>query len=336
MKPHKQTVAFGTTAVILVMAILLPKLWATEHQKDFGATPTLVEAAPLTTAVQPARPATEPLIPANEILQYANPDQLYLRSGVALVMDEHDGTLLYAKDIDQQRPIASLTKLMTAMVTLDAGLPLDELITVTRQDRDTLRGTHSRLPFGAVVTRYDLLHAALAASENRAAAALARTYPGGTAAFVQAMNAKAQALGMTRTHYEDSSGLNSNDVSTARDLAKLIAATNKYPLFHAWTTTGQFSITDRRNGSPIRYFNTNRLVRRGKWNIELSKTGYTADAGNCIVMETTIGDQPMIIVLLNSWGKLTKFADSDRIRHWLLKTERRIPGVNQTVASAQS
>ncbi len=164
MKPHKQTFAFGTTAVIIVMAILLPKIWATEHQENFTTAPTLVEAAPLTTAVQPAHPANEPLIPATEILRYANPDQLYLRSGVALVMDEHDGTMLYTKDIDEQRPIASLTKLMTAMVTLDAGLPLDERITITRQDRDMLRGTHSRLPFGAIVTRYDLLHAALAAS----------------------------------------------------------------------------------------------------------------------------------------------------------------------------
>jgi len=336
MKPHKQTVAFGTAASIVVMALLLPKIWATEHQRGLSSPPTLAEAAPHTIATIPVRQATTPMTPATEILRYSDPDQLFLRSGVALVMDEHEGTLLYAKDIDQQRPIASLTKLMTAMVTLDAGLPLDELITITRADRDTLRGTHSRLHFGTVLTRYDLLHAALAASENRAAAALSRAYPGGRAAFVQAMNAKAQALGMTRTHYADGTGLDSNDVSTARDLAKLITETNKYPLFQTLTTTGQFHITDRHTGAVIRFFNTNRLIRRGTWDIELSKTGYTADAGNCITMETTIGDRPVIIVLLNSWGKYSKFADADRIRHWLLKTERRIPHFNQTVASAKS
>lgn len=335
MRSPKQTVALGTAAGIIAMALLLPKIWATEHREDFPAPPTLAETVPPSAPVVPASQQSKSMTPAADILRYANPDQLFLRSGVALVMDEQDGTLLYSKDIDQQRPIASLTKLMTAMVILDANLPFDQLLTITREDRDTLRGSHSRLQFDTVLTRYDMLHAALAASDNRAAAALARTYPGGKAAFVQAMNAKAQALGMTSTHYVDSTGLNNDDVSTARDLAKLIAATNNYPLFRKLTTTGIFAVTNRRTGATIRFFNTNRLIRRGTWRIELSKTGYTSDAGNCIAMETKIGGRPMIIVLLNSWGKLSKFADSDRIRHWLLRSERRIPHFNQTLASAK-
>ncbi len=335
MRPHKQTVALGTAAGIIVMALLLPKIWATEHRQDFPSQTTLTEVVPPTAALPPSQAVSKLSAPTDELMHYANPDQLFLRSGVALVMDERDGALVYSKDIDQQRPIASLTKLMTAMVVLDANLPFDQLITITRADRDTLRGSHSRIQFGTVLTRYDTLHAALAASDNRAAAALARTYPGGTAAFVQAMNAKAQALGMTSTHYVDSTGLNNNDESTARDLAKLVAATNNYPLFRKLTTTGIFSITNRRTGSIIRFFNTNRLIRRDTWHIELSKTGYTSNAGNCIAMETRIGGRPMIIVLLNSWGKLSKFADSDRIRHWLLRAEHKIPHYSQTLASAR-
>jgi len=259
-----------------------------------------------------------------QILRYARPSKLFLRSSVALVMDQREGAILYGRDIDVPRPIASLTKLMTSLVTLQAGLPLDEPVTITRADRDRLRGTKSRLRYGTVLSRHDLLHAALGASDNRAAAALGRTYPGGKQAAVQAMNLKAEQLGMTETQFRDTSGLHSGNVSTARDLAKLVAEMEKHPLFRTLSTTGRFSVTDRRSGKKIPFLNTNRLVRRDAWDIGLSKTGYTADAGNCLVMQTKIAERPLIIVLLNSWGKLSKFGDSNRIRKWLLNIERRV------------
>jgi D-alanyl-D-alanine endopeptidase (penicillin-binding protein 7) len=246
-----------------------------------------------------------------------------LRSSVALVMDEREGVMLYGRNVEEPHPIASVTKLMTAMVTLDGHLPMDEIITIAPEDRDRLRGSASRLRIGVKLTRHDLLLAALAASDNRAAAALARTYPGGRVAMLRAMNDKARQLKMLNTHYADPAGLNNDSVSTARDLATLVESAVKYPLIQEFTTTGEFTVTDRRRNKPIEFVNTNRLVRSSAWDINLSKTGYTDDAGNCLVMQAVIGRRPVIIVLLNSWGKLSKYGDSQRIREWLLRNERR-------------
>lgn len=259
-----------------------------------------------------------------ELARYTKARAPGLRSSAALVMDQREGVVLYGLNEDEQRPIASVTKLMTAMVTLDADLPMQERITIVKEDRDSLRGSRSRIPIGAVLTRYDLLLAALAASDNRAAAALARTYPGGRAAALRAMNDKARRLGMRDTHYADPAGLHSGSVSTARDLALMMRAAAKYHTVRELSTTGRFVVTDhRRRGRNIELINTNRLVRSSTWNIGLSKTGYISEAGNCLVMETVIGDRPVIIVLLNSWGKLSKYGDANRIRDWLLKSERR-------------
>ncbi|MDA8364076.1 MAG: D-alanyl-D-alanine endopeptidase [Gammaproteobacteria bacterium] len=345
MKYHKQHIALATTAVIIVAAILLPKIWAVEHQTDFTRPLAAAETAPSATraasAAVPAAAAASPpatlLNRADLFLRYADPYQLYLRSGSAEVIDARDGTVLYAKDDDVQRPIASLTKLMTAMVILDAHLPMDRLITIRRADRDTFRGSSSRLPFGTVLTRYDTLHVALAASDNRAAAALARTFPGGKAAFVQAMNAKAQALGMTNTRYVDSTGLYNGDVSTAADIAKLIRAAGGYPLLHKFTTTELFSVSNRRTGHIIRFRNTDLLVGNRSWKIQLSKTGYTSNAGQCLAMETMIANRPVIIVLMDGWGWEARFADARRVRRWILSTDRRIPDYfNERLASARS
>jgi D-alanyl-D-alanine endopeptidase (penicillin-binding protein 7) len=242
-------------------------------------------------------------------------------------MDDREGVMLYGRNVDRPRPIASLTKLMTALVILDSGLSLDEQIKITRDDRDRLRGTRSRLGFNAVFTRHDLLRAALGASDNRAAAALARTFPGGQEAMVQAMNAKAQELGMTQTRYADSSGLDNSNVSTARDLTRLVAEASKRQMFHALTTTASFRITDQASGRELAYHNTNRLLRKESWDIALSKTGYTAAAGNCLLMQTTIGERPLTIVLLNSWGKYSRYGDAKRIQQWLQKAERRVPNI---------
>jgi len=247
----------------------------------------------------------------------------FLRSSSALLVDEQAGVTLLGRNVDEQHPIASLTKLMTAMVTLDKKLPLDETITISPADRDRLRGSASRLRIGVKLSRRDTLLAALAASDNRAADALARTYPGGRAAMLRAMNDKARRLGMHDTHFADPAGLDNDSMSTASDVAEMVAAAAKYRLIHQFTTTGEFSVTDRRNGRHIDFINTNRLVRRSSWDINLSKTGYTDDAGNCLVMQAVIAARPVIIVLLNSWGKLSKYGDSVRIRNWLLKNERR-------------
>ena len=171
---------------------------------------------------QPPESATASYITAEEIIQYGQPNRLSLKSGVAIIMDDREGVMLYGRNVDRQRPIASLTKLMTALVIINSGLSLDEPIKITREDRDRLRGTRSRLPFGGVFTRQDLLRTALGASDNRAATALARTYPGGQDAMVQAMNATAKELGMLNTHFADASGLDNGNVSTARDLTRLV------------------------------------------------------------------------------------------------------------------
>jgi len=263
-------------------------------------------------------------VPTQRLKEHLNPKGLYLHSSTALVMDRAEGVLLYDKEVDKKMPIASLTKLMTAMVILDAKLDLDEKIRIKRKDRDRLRGSKSRLSYGTILTRLDMIKISLMASENRATKALARTYPGGRKAFIQAMNDKAQTLQMSNTTFKDASGLHSGNISTARDLVKLVVASSRYSMIRQMTSTGRSYVTDLRAGWQVEFFNTNRLVRRKNWDISLSKTGYIADSGHCLVMETTIANREVIIVLLNSWGKLSKFDDSNRIRHWIQKAEKRV------------
>lgn len=265
-------------------------------------------------------------VSAADIIRHGKPERLGLRSRVALVWDDREGVPLYGRSIDEPRSIASLTKLMTALVILESGLPLDEVILMAPEDRDTLKRTTSHLPIGAALTRYDLLHAALASSDNRAAAALGRTWPGGMAAFIQAMNDKAEQLGMTRTRFADPTGLLAGNISTASDLVKLVAVAHQQPLFRVLSTDGEFTLLNRANGQSIAMHNTNRLLRaESSWDIRLSKTGYTAAAGRCLVMQTNVNGRPLTIVLLNSSGKLTRYGDVVRIRDWLVNTERRIP-----------
>jgi serine-type D-Ala-D-Ala endopeptidase (penicillin-binding protein 7) len=272
----------------------------------------------------PAPAVTTGRVPATEVLEHAARGRLGLQSESVLVLDETDGVVLYDQNADRARPIASLTKLMTAMVVLDAQQPLEPVLVILNEDRDRLRGSRSRLEVGTVWSRGDLLAIALLASDNRAAAALGRNTPGGTAAFVQAMNAKATALGMTHTRFGDASGLSNENVSTARDLALLVRAAESYPLIRAITSSTARTAVERRSRGEWRFGNTNRLVHNDKWKVDLSKTGYTADAGNCLLMRATVGERPVVIVLLNSWGALSKYGDSARIRDWLLNAERRL------------
>lgn len=247
-----------------------------------------------------------------------NPKRLKLRSRAALILD-HSGRQIYGKGAEQPRPIASITKLMTAMVILDSNLPMQEKLKITKQDRDLLRLTGSRLKYGATLTREQLLRLALMASENRAAAALARTYPGGREAFVAAMNRKARELGMTTSRFADPTGLDAANVASARDLARMVRAAFRYPLIREATTTRSAEVRPYRKRGPLRFGNTNRLLRNKAWTIELSKTGYINEAGRCLVMQARIAGEPLTIVLLDSFGKLTPFGDSNRIRKWIEK-----------------
>lgn len=244
-----------------------------------------------------------------------------LHSSIALIYDQQTQLPLYTKNSDALAPIASITKLMTAMVVLDAQQPLNEKIDITAADIDTLKGSHSRLRVGMSFTRNELLKLALMASENRAATALARTYPGGYEAAIAAMNIKARELGMQNTRFLDSSGLNSNNVSTAHELVKMVAAARNYHLIHQYTTAASYSV-DGRGGREIRYANTNPLVRNVSWDIGVSKTGYISEAGRCLVMEAVINRRSVIIVLLDSWGKRSRIGDATRIKKWMESSNR--------------
>ncbi|PPC93950.1 MAG: D-alanyl-D-alanine endopeptidase [Methylotenera sp.] len=248
---------------------------------------------------------------------YDGSSPLRLASAKALVMNQLTGETLFAKDTDLPTPIASVTKLMTAMVVLDANLPMDEVLTITNEDVDYLKHTHSRLSVGTELTRGELLQLALMASENRAASALGRNYPGGITAFVRAMNVKAEMLGMRTSRFVDSSGLDSNNVSTAEDLAKMVSAAYQYPQIRQVSTTPSQEVYLYGRRNTLNFVNTNALVRGGSWVIGLSKTGFINEAGRCLVMQAEISGQPMIIVLLNSEGKLSRIGDANRIRKWI-------------------
>lgn len=246
-----------------------------------------------------------------------------LGSAVAMIYDEQGQRPLYAKNADTVVPIASITKLMTAMVILDANLPLDEPVSIEAEDRDRLKGSRSRMHNGMTLTRGELLKIALMASENRAAAALARTYPGGTQVALAMMNAKTRELGMDSTRFIDPTGLRSENVSTAQDLVKMVMAAQKYELIHQYTTLSSHTV-NLGGSRTMRFNNTNPLVRNASWDIGLSKTGYISEAGRCLVMQATILQRPVILVFLDSWGKRTRVGDANRVKQWMEKAAARV------------
>lgn len=250
-------------------------------------------------AARPAHPAPRPDI----------------RSAAALVVDARDYSVLFARRDDSALPIASITKLMTAIVVTAGRQPLDETLTITKADRDGTRGSASRLAVGTKLTRRELLHLALMSSENRAAYALGRNYPGGTPAFVKAMNERARVLGMAKSRFADPTGLSSGNVASARDLVRLVKAASGDPLIRQFSTDDKHTVVAGRRA--IEYRNTNTLVNRPDWDIALQKTGYTVAAGQCLVMNTVIEGRSVVIVLLNSFGKYTRVADARRIRQWM-------------------
>ncbi|MFQ2272906.1 D-alanyl-D-alanine endopeptidase [Aeromonas hydrophila] len=249
----------------------------------------------------------------NSFLEQRN--DLALSSAAFVVANPRTGEVLSERNANRVMPIASITKLMTALVVLDANQRLSEMLTVTMADVDRLKGTGSRLAVGSRLSRADMLHIALMSSENRAASALARNYPGGQHAFIEAMNAKARMLGMWSTQFSDSTGLTPRNVSSAHDLAKLVAAASTYPLIRQYSSTEERMV---RNGKrQLHYLNSNRLVREGSWPISLSKTGYIREAGRCLVMATQINREPVIMVLLNADTPNARVADAKRIKSWL-------------------
>jgi len=250
--------------------------------------------------------------------------ELKLRSTNVLVVGQIDKRVLYAKNVEQVVPIASITKLMTALIVLEERLPLEERIVITKEDYDKVRRTPSRLGAGTSISRGDLLKLTLMASENRAAAALARAYPGGTPAFVAAMNHKALELGLSETRFVDGTGLSNENVSNARDLAWLVEAAYRQLLIREYTTYRSHTV-EVNNGRKMQFANSNQMVRSPHWEIGLSKTGYLDAAGRCLVMQARIGATPVIIVLLHSWGKFTRIGDANRIRTWIESNSSRQP-----------
>lgn len=242
-------------------------------------------------------------------------DPLDLKSAVAHVEDLDTREVLFSKNSDAVLPIASITKLMTALVVAESGLDLDETLSITDEDVDTEKHSSSRLRVGYQLSRRDAMHLALMSSENRAANALGRHYPGGLSAFVVAMNAKAKALGMTDSRFVEPTGLSSSNVSSGPDLARLLKATNEKPLIRELSTSHEHTVTF--NGRPVQFRNTNALVKSEQWDINVSKTGFISEAGRCLVMHVKIEGRRLAIVLLDSFGKASRLGDANRIRKWL-------------------
>lgn len=254
-------------------------------------------------------------------------DPLDLKSSVALVIDQDTNEVLLSKNDHAVLPIASLTKLMTALIITQAGLPLDEAITITQDDVDTEKGSRSRLKVGTTLTRGEMLHLALMSSENRAANALGRTYPGGLPVFVEQMNAKARLLGMTDTRYVEPTGLSSRNQSSARDLATLVNVAYDDTLIRELSTSQGYEVAV--GNKTLQYNNTNGLVKNPSWDIGLQKTGYISEAGRCLVMQTSVAGRKLIMVFLDSAGKFSRLGDAERVRSWVESASPLVPRLLQ-------
>ncbi len=283
----------------------------------------LIRASYAPRAIEPPR-----LSIGNAIGLHLVDDPLDLRSSVAMVIDQQTGETLYEKNPEAVLPIASITKVMTAMVVLDANLPMDEMLDISEADRDTERHSGSRLPIGARLSRGEMMQLALMASENRAAHALGRHYPGGVRAFVDAMNAKAKAIGMSDSRFADPTGLSSSNVSNARDLARLVRAAHGYPAVRAYSTATDLTVdTGYRQ---VTFRSTNRLIDDPNWSIGMQKTGFISEAGKCLVMQARIEGRPVILVLLDAAGAQSRFADAQRLRRWVEEQPRTVRAVADT------
>jgi D-alanyl-D-alanine endopeptidase (penicillin-binding protein 7) len=317
--PYLSRVA-STALLAIAGALCLPA-----HSADGSVTPPKKKshAAAAHRAAKKARIAIVHVTPARPSFGelsglHSTPDALELKSGVALVLDQDTNEVLFSKNSQAVLPIASLTKLMTALVVTEAKLPLDEQITVSQDDVDTEKGSHSRLRVGTTLTRGEMLHLALMSSENRAAHALGRYYPGGLDAFVGAMNAKATELGMADTKYVEPTGLSSRNQSSARDLATLVNAAHHHQIIRELSTSPEYQVAV--GNRQVQFRNTNRLVSNPTWEIGLQKTGYISEAGRCLVMQAQLAGRKLIMVFLDSAGKYSRIGDAERVRKWINET----------------
>ena len=312
--------------VLLGLALSAPAATAAVSASDEASTPSINKrsskpASPRRTPAAPAKPARRGTAEAarqslGEVYGlHRTEDPLELKSSVALVVDQDTDEVLFSKNPQAVLPIASITKLMTAVVVTEANLPADEVLTITQDDIDTEKGSRSRLNVGTQMTRGDMLHLALMSSENRAAHALGRNYPGGLEAFVEAMNRKAAELGMADTRYVEPTGLSSRNQSSARDLTLLVKAAYEYPIIRELSTTPEAQVAVGRR--QVQFRTTNGLVRNPNWDIGLQKTGYISEAGRCLVMSAQLAGRKLIMVLLDSAGKYSRQGDAERIRKWV-------------------
>lgn len=299
---------------------------AAASQKAAKAAPKQQRRAPKRVArVVPERPSFGQLAGLRN-----TDDELDLKSSVALVLDQDTNEVLVSKNPDAVLPIASITKLMTALVVAEARLPLDEALTISQEDVDTEKGSRSRLRVGTQLTREEMLHLALMSSENRAAHALGRSYPGGLAAFVSAMNAKAQLLGMSDTHYVEPTGLSSRNQSSAKDLATLVKAAYTHQIIRELSTSPEYSVAV--GAREMQFRTTNALVRNPTWEIGLQKTGYISEAGRCLVMQAKLAGRQLIMVFLDSAGKYSRLGDAERVRRWLGELGHATPSATSSAA----
>lgn len=257
------------------------------------------------------------VVAAPSALAVVAPAKQELASGSALLVDLKTNEVLYSSNPDMVVPIASVTKLMTAMVVLDAKLPMDQVLPITIKEAREMQGVFSRVRIGSEISRGEMLLLTLMSSENRAAASLAHHYPGGYSAFIQAMNAKARALGMTRTYYVEPTGLSEKNVSSANDLVRLLRASQGYSLIEKYSTTSEKTVAFRKPNYTLGFRNTNGLVRKPDWSIQVTKTGFTNAAGHCLVMRTTMNRRQVAFVVLDAFGKYTHMADANRLKKWL-------------------
>ncbi len=328
-----------TVAVALVAAIALTvappaeaaqkqvRKKAASAQKAAKAAPKQRRSSKRVARVVPERPSYGQLAGLRK-----TDDALDLKSSVALVMDQDTNEVLVAKNSDAVLPIASITKLMTAVVVTEAQLPLDETLTISQEDVDTEKGSRSRLRVGTQLTREEMLHLALMSSENRAAHALGRQYPGGLDAFVSAMNAKAKLLGMSDTHYVEPTGLSSRNQSSAKDLATLVKAAYEHQIIRELSTSPEYSVAVGKR--ELQFRTTNALVRNPTWEIGLQKTGYISEAGRCLVMQAKMAGRQLIMVFLDSAGKYSRLGDAERVRRWVNDLGHGAPATTSSSATA--
>jgi len=285
------------------------------RRQGHAASVAVVAVAIALSSAMTTQAAPPPLSQGQRLGLRSTPDPLALHSSVALVIDQDTGEVLFSKNDTEMLPIASITKLMTALIVTEAEQLLEQLLTITQADVDTLKGSHSRLRVGTRLSRGEMLHLALMSSENRAAHALGRNYPGGVQAFVAAMNRRALELGMTDTRFADPTGLSSGNQSNARDLAVLVKAANANSLIRSLSTSPVLHVAV--GPRELYYRNSNRLVFSPQWSIGVQKTGFIREAGRCVVMQAQLADRQLIMVLLDSTGPEARIADAERLRRWI-------------------